>query len=107
MTYALRQKSYFRVEEYNWLKARVEEDDVKPLALDGKYTTARAILATAFRAQFTGPAPGETTKAFNKRRANTRKNRKGLVTQIRAETPQEWEERMRLLNDVRLFLPDI
>ena len=57
--YAMRQNSYWRPDEWNWLSAAVLDADIQEYLAKTEYQKARALLAARFRAVFTSPSAGE------------------------------------------------
>lgn len=101
--YSMKQGSYWRAEEWNFLEAQATNDpEFREFIAKKDFSHARAVLSRLFRAKFTGPSGAENEEDFKKRLRWTKRVRKGLVVRRRAETPGEWETRMASLNDVRL-----
>ncbi|TBU50979.1 hypothetical protein BD310DRAFT_776202, partial [Dichomitus squalens] len=98
-TYAMRQNSYFRPDEWNFLLAAVLDQEVQEYLDKGSYTKARALLSARFQEHFTSPSAGETEEAFKQRLRFAKKGRKGDIVRIRAESQEEWDARMQQLNN--------
>ena len=101
--YAMRQNSFFRVDEWNFLLDAVVAQDVQEYLAKGAYAKARALLSVRFLARFKEPSPGETEEAYKKCHRFAKKGRKETIVRIRAKTQDEWVTRMKNLNNVRLF----
>ncbi|KAI1782275.1 hypothetical protein LXA43DRAFT_1104421 [Ganoderma leucocontextum] len=97
--YSMKQDSYWRVEEWEFLEGAVLDREVQEFITKKEYNHARALLSTQFRAKFTGPSGPEKDDVFKRRVRWTKKDRKGLITRRRAETEEEWEARMVDLNN--------
>ncbi|PIL28191.1 hypothetical protein GSI_09728 [Ganoderma sinense ZZ0214-1] len=98
-SYAMKQGSYWREEEWAFLEKAVHDPEVQEFVTKHENNHARAVLGNMFRAQFTGPSGAEKEEVFRRRVRWTKKARKGLVKRRPAETQEEWELRMTELND--------
>ena len=101
--YTMRQGSYFRPLEWEWLKKAVLDTEVQGWLAKKDYSSARAVLVQGFRAQFQSPAEGETEAAFKKRRRSAKRTRKENIVRIPAETEDAFKTRMLTLPDVPFF----
>ncbi|KAI1782323.1 hypothetical protein LXA43DRAFT_977623 [Ganoderma leucocontextum] len=97
--YSMKQDSFFRPQEWEFLERVVLDVEVQEYVAKGEYNKARAILASRWHEEFKGPTGGESDEIYKRRLRFAKKTRKGHIARRRAETQEEWDARMRLLNN--------
>ncbi|KAI1782805.1 hypothetical protein LXA43DRAFT_977387 [Ganoderma leucocontextum] len=97
--YSMKQDSFFRPQEWEFLERVVLDVEVQEYVAKGEYNKARAILASRWHEEFKGPTGGESDETYKKRLRFAKKTRKSHIARRRAETQEEWDARMRLLNN--------
>ncbi|KAI1787315.1 hypothetical protein LXA43DRAFT_975303 [Ganoderma leucocontextum] len=97
--YSMKQDSFFRPQEWEFLERVVLDVEVQEYVAKGEYNKARAILASRWHEEFKGPTGGESDETYKRRLRFAKKTRKGHIARRRAETQEEWDARMRQLNN--------
>ena len=98
--YTMRQNSFFRTSEWDWLKKAVLKPDIQEWIAKQNYSNAHTVLVEGFQKKFTTSAEGESKEVYKKCHCGMKKNRKDQIVCIHTESEEEFEWRMAVLPDI-------